>query len=362
MSKVTFLVKNIYNQGGDTRSVCILANKLVASENYEITILSLFKTAETPLFALDNRIKIFNLFDEPFSVRKNIINIKKKFKRYVKENLIDFLIIEAIGFNCFTWRVLKKFPNIKTVSVEHASYADGGKVFGLAWFGRRIAGKYNDSIVVLTNRDREDYLQNVRKINRIEQIYNPLDESIANFSYNSNSKKIITCGRLVKVKGYDYLLEVAERVFAKHKEWEWHIYGSGDYQKEMNEIIEAKNLRNNVYLKGEVIDIYSRYKEYSFYVMTSRKESFGMVLIEALQSGIPVISFDCKNGPAEIINQNVNGYLISNFNVEEMVERIEHLIVNTDVRKKFAKNSLLGLDRFEIDNIVGKWTELLESL
>lgn len=54
-----------------------------------------------------------------------MINIQTKFKRYVEEHSIDFLIIEAIGFNCFTWRVLKKFPNIKTISVEHASYADG---------------------------------------------------------------------------------------------------------------------------------------------------------------------------------------------------------------------------------------------
>lgn len=61
------MVKNIFNQGGDTRSVCILANRLAAEKNYEITILSLFKTRKTPLFELNEDIRVFNFFEEPLA-------------------------------------------------------------------------------------------------------------------------------------------------------------------------------------------------------------------------------------------------------------------------------------------------------
>lgn len=362
MKNIVFLVKNVFNQGGDTRAVTLLANKLIELENYKITILSLFKTGELPTFYINEAINICNLFGNPFSLRKNYFKVVQSFKKFIENNKIDIIIIEAIGFNCFTFPVLRNYKAIKTISVEHASFFDGGKMLGLAWFGRKIACKHNDCVVVLTKRDKSDYKRNIQKINRIEQIYNPMDSKLIKSNYNYASKKIITCGRLVHVKGYDLLLDVARKVFDIHPDWRWHIYGNGEEREKIKEKISLLNLENNVLLMGEVKNIYEKYKDYAFYVMTSRSESFGMVLLEALKSGIPVVSFDCRNGPGEIIIDNINGFLIPPFNVNVMAKKICELIGNRNLRIEFASNSEKKLEDFEANTIAKKWISLINSI
>lgn len=362
MKEIVFLVKNIFNQGGDTRAVILLANELSLNPEYKIEILSLFKTSDNPLFSIDERIVIKNLFDQPFSLRRNYFKVINKFRLYMKENKVDIMLIEAIGFNCFTYPVLSHFKKVKTVAVEHASYFDGGKKLGLAWFGRKIACKHTDCVVVLTKKDLQDYKSNMPVINKIEQIYNPLDVKLKSSKYDLTSRNIITCGRLVHVKGYDLLLEVARKVFDFYPSWEWHIYGEGPEKLELVQKIKLYKLENNVKLMGEVTDLYERYQQYSFYVMTSRSESFGMVLIEALKAGIPVVSFKCPNGPSEIIVDEVNGLLVPHLDVDTMANKIIELIGDPLQRERLSKNSNINLTEFETTNITKKWIKLLEEI
>ncbi|WP_214891716.1 glycosyltransferase family 4 protein [Exiguobacterium sp. s142] len=362
MKKIYFLVKNIYNMGGDTRAVVLLANKFARQKGYQVNILSLFKTEEHPSFELDKKIFIYNLFNEPFSIKKHYFSVMMKFKKFTNHHSIDLLIVEAMGFNSFTVPALIGNPNIKTISVEHASYFDGGKPFGLAWWGRKLSCLFNNCTVVLTQKDKEDYEMNYKKINRIEQIYNPLDSTIKRYEYNEDSQKIITCGRLVEVKGYFSLLEVAKIIFSYYPTWEWHIYGKGELEKDLKNRIIELDLENNVKIMGEKTNIYEVYKNYSFYVMTSKSESFGMVLLEALQSGIPVISFDCPNGPGEIIEDSINGYLIENFSIEKMAKKIMLFLESSELRKKMAHNTDHNLWKFKEEKIFKEWKELIDEV
>lgn len=359
MKKVHFLVKNIYNQGGDTRAVVLLANRM--AEDHEVTIISFFKTADSPILDLRDDIKIIALFNEPFSLRKNYFKVVRKLSRTIKKCNIDILFIEAIGFNCITYPIIRN-KDIKTISCEHASYYDGGNMFGMAWFGRKIACRTNDCVVVLTRQDLIDYKTYMKKIKRIEQIYNPMDVKLKNYPYDLDSKRLITCGRLVHVKGYDYLIEVARKVFSKHPNWEWHIYGEGAERENIEKKIDEFKLHNNVKLMGEIEEIYDKYKEYSAYVMTSRSESFGMVLVEALKSGLPAISFDCNNGPREIIDNNENGLLIECFNTDLMAESICKFIESKELRKKLSSKTQENLLKFDIDNIYQQWINIINSI
>lgn len=359
MKKICFLVKNIFNQGGDTRAVSLVANKM--QEDNEVMIISLFKTESEPSFELNENIHIVSLFDDPFNLRRNYFRVLLKLKKIIDSYKIDILIVGAIGFNSIVYPVTRN-KKMKVISCEHASYYDGGKVLGMAWIGRKIACKLMDCVVVLTKKDLDDYIKNMKSIKRIEQIYNPMDDKLIRYPYDSSSKKLITCGRLVNVKGYDYLIEVAKKVFAKYPDWEWHIYGEGPERKYIEDRIQELNLQANVKLIGEVKNIYEKYKDYAAYIMTSRAESFGMVLIEALKSGIPVVSFDCNNGPREIIENGKNGLLITPFNIEEMYENICRLIEDRSLREYLASNSQIGLERFKIDNIYLEWIMLMEKV
>ena len=96
--------------------------------------------------------------------------------------------------------------------------------------------------------------------------------------------------------------------------------------------------------------------------MSSRYEGFGLVLLEAQAAGLPCVSFNCKEGPSEIIDNNVNGYLINNFNLEEMGRKISFLINNKKELEKFSKNAKKDLGRFEKQVILDRWEDLFQSL
>ena len=96
--------------------------------------------------------------------------------------------------------------------------------------------------------------------------------------------------------------------------------------------------------------------------MSSRYEGFGLVLIEAMNCGLPVISFKCKSGPSEIITDNVDGFLCEEENVIEMANKIEELIVNEEKRKQFGKNAKKNIQRYSQDKIMNQWKELFEEL
>ena len=122
------------------------------------------------------------------------------------------------------------------------------------------------------------------------------------------------------------------------------------------------NLEQNVLLMGANNNIYDVYKDYSFFVLTSRFEGFGMVLLEAKSNNLPTISFDIESGPADIIRDKVDGYLIPPFDIVTMSEKIEHLINNEDTRLYFSKNARGNLNEFSKERIIKQWRNLLDGL
>ena len=182
--------------------------------------------------------------------------------------------------------------------------------------------------------------------------------------YNSRSKKIISVGRLEKVKGFDRLIEIAKIVFEDKvtEKWEWHIYGEGPERESLENIIRKYNLEKKVILKGNVENIYELYKEYSFYVMTSYFEGLPMVLLEAKANSLPIISFDINTGPSEIIRDGVDGYLVRNEDIWKMSKKIIELIKAEDMRINFSLNTKRNLYKFNKNKILKKWKKILEEV
>ena len=96
--------------------------------------------------------------------------------------------------------------------------------------------------------------------------------------------------------------------------------------------------------------------------MTSYFEGLPLVLLEAQQYKLPIVSFNCPTGPSEIIRDNVNGFLIENYNVDLMVEKLSLLIENEELRKSFSDNALLDIDKFSRSRIIKQWLNLIEIL
>jgi glycosyltransferase involved in cell wall biosynthesis len=209
----------------------------------------------------------------------------------------------------------------------------------------------------LTEQDKKDrsYLKNKFVIPNAVQ--NP-ELLISNLS----NKRAISVGRLDQFKNFSDQIKTWKKVIKKHPDWTLHIYGEGSERQELQQQIKESALTNHVFLEGNSKNIIERYAESSFFIFTSLAEGFGMVLVEAMQSGLPVISYDCPCGPGDIITDEIDGYLIKVHNVEKLEQRICELIENEDKRKMMGKNAAVKSRRFLPENIMPQWINLFQSL
>lgn len=354
MRKITFFIYDMYTCGGIEKVVSLIANGM--SEKYEVEIISLYKTEETPYYNLNENIKLTYILEkELFPLKLYYPYLMYCTKKKLKNHKTDVFICASMGFVGLNIFMRKR---AKYIAWEHANTSIGA--FGdKLWLGRLIAAKYADKIVVLTKKDMKMNIDKYKTLDKIVQIYNPIEKVNLSDTYLYDSKKIVSCGRLQYQKGFDILIEVANKVLKKHTDWEWHIYGDGPQKEMLENMIKEKGLANNLRLMGRVKSMNEKYKEYAMFVMTSRYEGFAMVNIEAHYAKLPIVSFNCNCGPDEIIQDGINGYLVDCFNTDQMAEKINYLIENPNVRIEMSKNTILDKEKLEMRNIIKEWEKVL---
>lgn len=355
MKKITFFVHGIYKMGGTEKVVILIANEL--SKKYNVEIISLHREAEKPFYKVDDKVKIINVLerDELKPIKLYYPYFMYKVRKALKNYKTDIFICAGVADVALTTFMRKK---AKFITWEHFNALEG-KPGGVMWLGRKLSTKFADKIVVLTKRDMELNKKRFHSDGKIVQIYNPIEMTVSKAEYDKNSKKIVTAGRLTGQKGLDMLIDIAEKVFSKHPDWEWHIYGDGPMEKELIQKISEKKLEQNVKLMGRTNKMNEIYPEYAMYVMTSRYEGFAMVNIEAHFAKLPIVSFNCNCGPDEIIQDGVNGYVVDCFDIDKMAEKINTLIENPDLRIEMSQNTMLDKEKLDIKNIIKEWEKIL---
>jgi len=175
-------------------------------------------------------------------------------------------------------------------------------------------------------------------------------------------RHLISMGRLHPVKGFDLLLDAVSRIAANQPDWDLTIWGEGSERAALEAQIQRLGLQDRVFLPGATTDPLGVMQAAHLFVLSSRYEGFGNVLIEAMASGLPVVSFDCPSGPAEIIQDGVNGVLIPPQDVEQLAAVLDRLITNDGERQSLAAHSRVGLERFGIEAIFRQWNALLQGV
>src|SRR5699024_8752282 len=155
----------------------------------------------------------------------------------------------------------------------------------------------------------------------------------------------------------DLLLEAWKKVHNNFPTWELHLYG-----RENLSFLDTNNLPSSVKYFPPTPDIQEKYKESAIYVMSSRFEGFGMVLIEAMVMGVPCISFDCPYGPSDIIKNHEDGFIVDKGNQDELAEKISFLIANPKKRKNMGIRAMQNVKRFEMNTIIKTWDKLFKEL
>ena len=210
--------------------------------------------------------------------------------------------------------------------------------------------------IVLSHEDSREWTE----LDNVEVIHNPLS-FFPETTANGEQKQVIAVGRYVPQKGFDRLIPAWQIVARKHKDWILRIYGNG-MREQLQQQIDSLGITSCCILEPTVSNIVDKYLESSIFVLSSRFEGFGMVIIEAMACGVPPVSFTCPCGPRDIIDDNKDGLLVEDGNIEQLAEKICYLIENEDIRKKMGKQARIDVERFKIEHIAKQWKNLFERL
>lgn len=358
--KIGFVLTSSLQSGGISRVLSIISNELCNIPDYEIHVISFYPSVAAG-YTWNKNIFFHDLLKNILGMRRGILPASKELRRLLKNYEIDILVI--CGHNVGPLSILSSFLlKTKLVYWPHSSFY--GYKLKTKFLNERINAAFADAVVTLTKADKINFLQKTLASN-VVQIYNPIDPKLdlTLQNYDPDTKKIVSVGRLNEEKNFhSHLIEVAKIVLSRHKDYEWHIYGSGEYYKNIQERIEENKLADQIVLMGHKDDIYSIYRNYSILVMTSQFEGFPMALLEGMTKGLPLISFDVPTGPNEIIRHNLNGFLVSPFNTYDMADKICLLIEDDRIRKKFSMENMNYLEEFNIKIIRNKWVSLFEDI
>ncbi len=360
MINVCFFSGDITRSGGTERVSTVIANELQKDQELNISFLSLWENHRAPFYNIDKNIKRDALYKKEATGIHHFFGYIWRTRRFIKKRKIDILIdIDGI-LDMYSIPAVKGLKT-KVISWEQFNYYQHPYV-NYRKRTRRLAAKHADAIVVITREDKGYYEQNLNIKNRIEQIYNPMTIKNDNSSYDIDSKTILSVGRLSEQKGFDMLVDAAKSVFDKHPDWHWIIIGDGEQKEKLENKIKDYSLQRNISIISNVKNIEDYYKKSAMYVMTSRYEGFGLVLTEAQAFYLPCVSFKCPAGPSEIINNQVNGFLIECFNLDKMTERINQLIEDNELRMSFSKKTSENLNKFDLKIVCNQWSNLLKGL
>lgn len=360
IKRICFFSGDITNSGGTERVGTIIANELSKNEEYQISFVSLVEKRDEPFYELSKSITRHTLFEQPVRGLPNIHRICYRLINLIKKNKFE-IIIDIDGILDMYSLTTKLFTRIKVISWEHFNYYQH-PVVKHRKYTRWLAGRFADAIVTLTEEDRGYYLENIKVKCPIQAIYNPIMGLENVKEYDTSSKMILSVGRLTHQKGFDMLVDIAKEVLHQHKDWTWIILGEGEDRPLLEQKIKDYQLENRLILKGNVSNIDQYYEKTGIFVLTSRYEGLPMTLLETKPYQLPVVSFDMKTGPKECVIKGENGYLIEEFNQEKMINKINILIENEDLRYEFSRNALNDTKKFSLSKIIQQWSVLLHSM
>ena len=213
-----------------------------------------------------------------------------------------------------------------------------------------------DLLVALNQEDAKDW----SRFLRTKVITNVVHLNSSGRVASQDNKRVIFVGRYTEQKGIPDLFKIWQLVHSKYPDWYLDLFGEGELLNDIS--AEAERLNMNIHIHQSDHHIFDRYMESSIFVLTSLYEPFGLVMPEAMSCGLPVVSFDCPTGPADIITDGVDGYLIQKRDIQLFAEKLCLLIESPDLRKKMGAAAIVSSQRFSAEKIMSKWENLFEEL
>ena len=362
---LVYLTDQVYLHGGAERILIQKLNFWVELYDYRVILITTQQKGLPPFISINDKVEIIDLAVDykegvSFFNPKNFSKFSEHYKKLKKE--LDRINPDAtfVISQTFT-RFLPPFikSSGKTFYEYHTSYHG----FELGYRKLSKLGKIKNKLVKQLTNWIENKYSYIVFLNQIEFDFYRRRNSviIPNFFTpvkdlnNVKSNTVISLGRIEYQKGYDLLIDIWKKVDKNIDGWELTIYGNGsDFEKLQNEIKNI-NFKNPVKLFNAIDNVDDVLSSSSIYAMSSRFETFPMVLLEAMSHGLPVVAFDCISGPRSILTDNQDGILVENNNLDIFAEKLIHLINDNDLRLKMASQSKENVKRFSPQSVMSLW-------
>lgn len=358
MNKIVFFIRDISKPGGTERVLIDISNGLV-SRGYNITIISLFKAADN-FYELDDRIKTIIMYPEVISLRKVYINSIYDLRTLVRKIELDLFITVDTTFSLITAPALFNLK-IKKIAWEHFNFNMPKSV--AAKISKYLAVLCSKKIIVLTDGDRKLWESKWGTKGKIVKINNMCKFDKTKTIPDFNNKIVLAVGRLVSQKGFDLLIKSWVLIAKELPDWKLLIVGNGEDKKKLEALVIDLSLENKINIVNSTQNIDELYKKATMYCLSSRYEGWGLVLVEAQQYNLPIVSFDCNFGPNEIITDGFNGILVTEGDVNGLSKAIIKIAKEKKVYDRLVSNVVsTDTKKFSTDAVISKWDEMIKSL
>ncbi len=389
--RICFLVDSIFGIGGVQRVTAVVAKQL--SKDYDVTIITFDRQEQedTSLYNLNEANINYRFFAYPTvsKLKKKICRIcsglyiklqpqskwcsdlyaRSSYPSELRHALIDELkqgqydviigVHAPLAARLASLR--KEFSSSKLIGWVHNSFE---AIFGEKshyYIGAKRKRHYIyqfrklDNVLLLSHQDAKSYYE-YDPLFKPTVIHNPLTLQ-PGVPSKGNSKRFLAIGRFSRQhKGFDLLIEAFNIFSKKDKEWVLDIVGEGVEEKLYHSLIEKYHLEDRVFIHPFTNQIQDYYSNAQIYVLSSRWEGFGLVLVEAMAHGLPIVSSDLPTSK-EIMGDFA--LYFKNGDIEELAQRLEDA-THLDWQAK-SKEAIEIAQRFNINKIIEQWKQLIET-
>jgi glycosyltransferase involved in cell wall biosynthesis len=367
---VRILLMHAWGMGGTIRTTFNVAGHLAA--RHDVEVVSVIRRRERPFFPFPPRVTVTALAERPGGLLARLPSVllhpddhmyaqcslrtDLELARLFRRTRAGVLITTRAGFNELAAQLAA--PGVTTVGQEHMNFHSHlpGLARAMRRHYRRLA-----ALTTLNDDDRRDYEAMIGPGTRVKRIPNalpPLGGGIA----DPDAKVVVAAGRLTRQKGFDLLIRAFERVAREEPEWQLRIYGGGPERAALQQLILDRELYGRALLMGSTRRLGEGLARGSLFVLSSRFEGFGMVIVEAMSKGLPVVSFDCPRGPSEIITDGRDGVLVPPEDVDALAEAILAFVRDPERRRRGSAAALETAKAYDVAAIGREWDALLDEL
>ncbi len=355
-------------QGGGAERVAALLCNHWAGQGHDVTLMPTFSGRGECLYPLNERVRLDYLADRVGTPSRSVLNKARRYfalRRAIQEldpdGIVSFLPHVNVAAVLSAWGL--GVPVVVSERIHPPAISLGKGLEAL----RRFTYPRAASVIVQTRRTLA-WLQDCCPNSRGWVIPNPViyplpdgEPVLEPVSVVDKTRRVLLAvGRLDKQKGFEELLAAFGELAQRYSEWDLVILGEGPERERLEAQRDSLGLSSRIHLPGRAGNPGDWFARADYYMMSSRFEGFPNTLIEAMSYGLPVVSFDCETGPADIIRDGLDGYLVSQ---EEgavgLACAMGALMGNDDKRRKMGIAATAVRERFSPEQVMAAWDEVL---